>query len=215
MNEALLALPVRVFDVRNGHADEEEDEAGDEGEVLQREEVALLLEQLKLLRATCDGLSTKVNDALRHAQSATVELHGVAGNPGLSQQLFALRERSDVTLAALQRELEASRNHAAQMLQVTLDSQDRAAESLRHEIRALENGIRAGRDAVDDRIRDIDAEMRIQIHESEERTAKLTHDAREETDTHSRVRTWSIAVACTGVTLWSLAASYRAIFGDG
>jgi DNA anti-recombination protein RmuC len=140
------------------------DEENAESEVdVGSNDVALLLEQVKALRASVEAMTARVNDALRHAQAATVELYGVAGNPGLSQQVFALRERTDGAIRSLERELEASRNHAAQMFKLALDQQAQMAESLRAAIHGVEASMHQVRDALDGRARDLDASVGVQI----------------------------------------------------
>lgn len=224
-----VAPAARVIAVHGGDV-EQDAEPGDEEEEVREGEVGVLLEQLKQLRAICEGLTGKVHEALRASQTATVELYGVGGNPGLSQQLFALRERSDVTLAAVRRELEATRNHSAQMLKVTLDAQERAVESLRNAILALEKSGDHARTAVDERIRDVEDAWQLEVRNSEQRMglrlASTVNDLEKRTDeklakkieadrADARLRTWAIVIACTGLTVWSVVASWIAIRGGG
>ncbi|HMI91202.1 MAG TPA: hypothetical protein VK509_07550 [Polyangiales bacterium] len=223
----------------------EDKEPSEESEVdLSSTDAALLLEQVKALRSAVEALSAKVNDALHHAQAATVELHGVGGNPGLSQQVFALRERTDGAVRALERELEASRNHAAQMFKLALDQQSQQADSLRSAIHGVETSLHQVRDSLDARARDIDMETTVKVEASArdmidriddvDRSFTGRLEAHEKSTTsrftdfngvvsgaqeNTKQRNRWILIACVAVTAWSLfgiwSVLWNAIKGPG
>lgn len=203
---AVLARTAVVLAVHQGEADG--DDALEDEAAVRQDDADELLEQIKALRSQIEALGPKVSNALRDAQSATVELHGVAGNPGLSQQVYGLRERLDVTLKALERELEASREHATHMLRIALDQQAQNTESLRGAIRSLELNQHEVRTHVDERIRDIAAEAKGDIADLEEKHDKLkaAHDS---TATSTRARNWSLVLLFVCVSAWAATSAYQ------
>ena len=231
-------LQVVRLAVRGSSMDEEQ---ADESEVdVGSNDVALLLEQVKALRASVEALSARVNDALHHAQAATVELHGVGGNPGLSQQVFALRERTDSTLRSIEREVEASRNHAAQMFKMALDQQHQMSESLRSAIHGVETSLHQVRDAIDERVRDMDAEVTVKVEAAERDLVNRIGDTEssligrieahergtssrfndvsgfiKQAQDNTRVRNAAVIITCFALTVWSLFGIWTAIKGPG
>jgi len=210
-----------------------------------QDEYAALLEQVKALRMLIEALSARLtshgaatDDALHHARAATVELHGIGGNPGLSQQVFALRERLDAKLNSAERELESSRDHSTHMLRVALEQQNQLAESLRTAIRSLENNQHEVRTQLDGRLRDIEANVeaneasaeadylerlsgaersivgRIETYEKSTSSRftdlnKFVQSVQEE----SKLKSWAVLIACTAMTIASLASIYFAVRG--
>jgi hypothetical protein len=116
------ATEIRAAAPRGGDAGKDVSAAGAdrEGDVNQ-DDVDRLLEQQSDTREAVDRLSHRVQNALRDSQAAVVELYGVAGNPGLSQQVAALKESHRST----RRELNITRRQIYEV-----------GESLRTELRA-------------------------------------------------------------------------------
>lgn len=232
MNAPLQAVHLAV---RGDAMDAEQPSEESEDEVSQ-DDAARILAQIADLRVTIDKLTGKVSDALRDAQTAIVELYGVAGNPGISQQAAELR----ATLAAVQREIEAAGRHATSMLELALGQQAQQAESLRASIRGVETNLHSVRDAIDDRLRDMDAEVGVRIDAAsrdlierldasersiEGRVEGEAQAVRERfTDVNSfirqaqeqtKLRNGAILITCVALTVWSLFGIWLAIKGPG
>jgi hypothetical protein len=215
--------------------DEREAGAKGEGEVNQ-DDAEKILDQLAELRMTIDALAGKVSSALRDAHSALLELYGVAGNPGLSQQAAELR----ATLKAIEREVDAAGKHATEMLGLALSQQNQLGESLRAAIRGVEADLHVVRTAVDDRLRDFEAEVNIKVdvsqrdmierYDSSERqligrlesyeksTTSRFHDVNAfivKAQDSTKLRERAILATCLSLIVASLVSVYFAVRGAG